>query len=84
VKEQKKSAVGRGVTTAGRQAQALGGSDFVRGVITELRRVTWPTRDEWVSATVLTIALVIGIGLFTYALDQLFGWLFTLIRLPNQ
>jgi preprotein translocase subunit SecE len=83
VKEQKKGAVARGASTASRQAQALGGSDFVRGVIAELRRVTWPTRDEWVSATVLTIALVIGIGLFTFALDQLFGWLFNLIRLPS-
>ena len=56
------------------------GQDFVRGVIAELRRVTWPTREEWVSATILTIALVVGIGLFTFALDQLFGWLFSLIH----
>jgi preprotein translocase SecE subunit len=84
VKEQKKGGVTRGPTAASRQAQALGGHDFVRGVIAELRRVTWPTRDEWVSATVLTIALVIGIGLFTYALDQLFGFLFNLVRLPSQ
>jgi len=65
VNEQKKSAVARGQS-----------ADFVSGVITELRRVTWPTRDEWVSATILTIALVVGIGLFTYALDQFFGWAF--------
>jgi preprotein translocase SecE subunit len=83
VKEQKKGAVTRGAATANRQAQALGGQDFVRGVITELRRVTWPTRDEWVSATVLTVALVVGIGLFTFALDQLFGWLFSVIKLPS-
>ncbi|HEY8314789.1 MAG TPA: preprotein translocase subunit SecE, partial [Candidatus Baltobacteraceae bacterium] len=31
--------------------------EFVRGVVLELRRVTWPTRDEWVSATVLTVLL---------------------------
>ena len=68
--EQKKT-VSRGSAPAG---QAAGG-DFVRGVITELRRVTWPTRDEWVSATVLTIALVVGIGLFTWALDNGLGWL---------
>ena len=63
-----------------KSAQAVGGGNFVRGVIAEMRRVTWPTRDEWVSATVLTIALVVGIGLFTFALDQFFGWLFTLIH----
>lgn len=78
--QQKKSAMGRSVATANRRAAALGGGDFFRGVIAELRRVTWPTRDEWVSATVLTIALVVGIGLFTWALDQGFGYIFTWIR----
>ena len=76
--EQKKS-IGRGTAAAGQPA----GGDFVRGVITELRRVTWPTRDEWVSATVLTIGLVVGIGLFTWALDWLFCQLFQLIHPVN-
>ena len=77
--EQKKT-VSRGATTAaGQPAQG----DFVRGVVTELRRVTWPTRDEWVSATVLTIALVVGIGLFTWALDWVFGQLFQFIHPVN-
>lgn len=61
-------------------AQRIAGQDFVRGVIAELRRVTWPTREEWISATVLTIFLVVGIGLFTFVLDQLFGLLFNLIH----
>ena len=76
--EQKKTVRGS-APAAGQPA----GGDFVRGVMTELRRVTWPTRDEWVSATVLTIALVVGIGLFTWGLDQLFTWLFTLIHPVN-
>jgi preprotein translocase subunit SecE len=61
-------------------AQAIAGGDFVRGVIAELRRVTWPTREEWVSATILTIVLVVGIGVFTFVLDQFFGWLLNLIH----
>ena len=69
--EQKKSAVN------------AGGQEFVRGVITELRRVTWPTQEEWVTATLLTIGLVVGIGLFIYAVDQLFGWLFSIIHPGN-
>jgi preprotein translocase SecE subunit len=79
VNEQKKS-IGRGTAPAAGQPAS---GDFVRGVITELRRVTWPTRDEWVSATVLTIGLVVGIGLFTWALDWLFGQLFQLIHPVN-
>jgi preprotein translocase subunit SecE len=63
-----------------RTAQQMAGGDFVRGVIAELRRVTWPTREEWISATILTVALVVGIGLFTFIVDQLFGWIFNLIH----
>ena len=63
-----------------RTAQSIAGGDFVRGVIAELRRVTWPTREEWISATILTICLVIGIGLFVFLVNQLFGWLFSLIH----
>ena len=71
--EQKKGPVTR---TAGVSVDA-------RGIITELRRVTWPTRDEWVAATVLTVGLVVVIGLFTFGLDQLFGWVFDQIHLFN-
>ncbi len=78
--EQKKSAMGRSVATANRRAAALGGADFFRGVIAELKRVTWPTREEWISATLLTLALVIGIGLFTWALDQAYGYIFSWIH----
>ncbi|HEV7178638.1 MAG TPA: preprotein translocase subunit SecE [Candidatus Baltobacteraceae bacterium] len=81
--EQKKNAVSRGATTASRQAASMRGGDFVSGVIAELKRVTWPTRDEWVSATILTVLLVVGIGLFTYVADQVFGWLFSQIHLLN-
>jgi preprotein translocase subunit SecE len=63
-----------------KRAQVMAGGDFVRGVIAELRRVTWPTREEWISATVLTIVLVVGIGLYTFVLDQIFGWFFGLLH----
>jgi preprotein translocase SecE subunit len=75
VNEKKQSAA------ATRQQQA--GGDFVRGVFTELRRVTWPTRNEWVSATVLTLALVVGIGFYTWGLDWLFGQLFNFLHVFN-
>jgi preprotein translocase subunit SecE len=61
-------------------ANRTSAQDFVRGVITEMRRVTWPTREEWISATILTIVLVVVIGLFVYLLDQGFGWLINAIH----
>lgn len=78
--DQNKSAVSRGVTAAQRQQAGASANDFVKGVFTELKRVTWPTREEWMSATLLTIILVVAIGLFTFGADKLFGLLFEAIH----
>ncbi|HEY4439520.1 MAG TPA: preprotein translocase subunit SecE [Candidatus Elarobacter sp.] len=66
----------RSTTPAQRAANAARTQDFVRGVVAEMRRVTWPTRQEWVAATLLTIALVVGVGLFTAGCDYVFGLVF--------
>jgi preprotein translocase SecE subunit len=66
------------VQTPDRAVRQQNAERFIRDLANEMRRVTWPTRPEWVSATVLTIGLVISIGLFTYLCDQLFGYLFGL------
>lgn len=60
-----------------RQAQA---QNFVRGLGSEFKRITWPSRPEWIAATLLTLALVIGVGLYTFGVDQLCTWLFSLVR----
>jgi preprotein translocase SecE subunit len=65
---------------ADRAARTARAEVFVRGLVSEMRRVTWPSRQEWVSATILTIALVALIGLYTYSIDELFGALFGLIH----
>ena len=75
-----KNGSGRPPTTAVRRAGGQSPAEFVRGVVLEMRRVTWPTREEWISATILTILLVVGIGLFTYLVDQLFGLIFSQIH----
>ena len=68
--------------TVARTAGNMNAQEFLRGVWLELKRVTWPTREEWVSATVLTVVLVVAIGLFTFGADQLFGWIFTFVHPP--
>ena len=62
-----------------RAARQQNAERFIRDLISEMRRVTWPTRQEWVSATILTIGLVVVIGLYTYLFDQFFGWAFGLV-----
>ncbi|GAC1425033.1 MAG: hypothetical protein NVSMB5_19290 [Candidatus Velthaea sp.] len=66
--------------TPDRAARQQGAERFIRDLIAEMRRVTWPTRPEWVSATVLTIGLVVVVGFYTYLADQLFGFLFGLVH----
>ncbi len=68
---------GPGGDRAARQQQA---EQSIRDLISEMRRVTWPSRQEWVAATILTIALVVVIGLYTYLADELFGFIFGLLQ----
>jgi len=75
-----RTAVNRPLVATNRRPRALDAREFVRSVFLELRRVTWPSREEWISATILTIALVIGIGLFTFTVDWLLTQIFNLIH----
>jgi len=69
----------RTAATATRARNARAAQEFFRGLISEMRRVTWPTREEWVAATILTIVLVVGVGVFTYIVDLAFGEIFSLL-----
>jgi preprotein translocase subunit SecE len=65
---------------ADRAERAANAKAFVEGLASEMRRVTWPSRQEWVSATVLTVTLVVVVAIFTYGTDLLFGQLFGLVH----
>lgn len=45
---------------------------FINEVIAELKKVTWPTRDETIKLTVVVIAISILVGAFIGGLDSLF------------
>ncbi|MGH7662673.1 MAG: preprotein translocase subunit SecE [Vulcanimicrobiaceae bacterium] len=71
---------GRPSTTVPRAERAARSREYLQGLVSEMRRVTWPSRQEWVSATVLTVGLVIAVGLFTAGCDWLFAQLFALLH----
>jgi preprotein translocase SecE subunit len=71
--------VGAAPAAGSRAANAARTQAFVTGVISEMKRVTWPSREEWVTATLLTLGLVVIVGLYTAAADHLFGWLVGLV-----
>ena len=43
---------------------------FLRDVRSELRKITWPTRDELKKATVVIIVFVVALGVFIGLLDS--------------
>ena len=69
----------RPAATATRARNTRATQEFFRGIVSEMRRVTWPSREEWVAATILTVVLVVGVGVFTYVVDLAFGWIFSLL-----
>lgn len=48
-------------------------------VISELRKVNWPTRQEATRLTLLVLAISISIGIFLGVIDNLFSRLFALV-----
>ena len=52
---------------------------FVREVMGELRRVTWPTRDETMRLTLMVIAVSAAVGIFLGAIDMGFTRLFSVL-----
>jgi len=43
---------------------------FLRDVRSELRKITWPTRDELKKATIVIIVFVVALGVFIGLLDS--------------
>lgn len=52
---------------------------FVREVISELKKVTWPTREETIKLTVIVIVISVLVGAFIGGLDSLFLKITTLL-----
>ena len=48
----------------------------VRAIASEMKRVTWPSRDEWVSATMLAVGLVVVVAMWTSLMSYIAGKIF--------
>ena len=49
---------------------------FVGEAAAELRRVTWPTRQETIRLSVMVISVAVVVGMFLGAIDLVFSRLF--------
>lgn len=69
-------AVGRGSNEPGRRGFSL---RFVGETIAELRRVTWPSRQETVRLTIMVISVAAAVGLFLGLVDLGFSRLMDVV-----
>jgi len=55
---------------------------FVEDIVSELRKVTWPTREDTVNLTLVVVIVSVIVGLFLGGIDMLFSWIIenTLLR----
>lgn len=44
--------------------------NFVNDVVKEMKKVTWPTRDELKESTTIVIVVCLILALFTYVIDM--------------
>ena len=52
---------------------------FFGEVVGELKRVTWPTRQETMRLTLMVLAVSAAIGVFLGVADRVYGWVFGFI-----
>ena len=57
-------------------SKPAGPKDFVNDTITELKRVVWPTKEERVSGTIVTIGLLLFFAIYIAGLDTLARYVF--------
>jgi preprotein translocase subunit SecE len=49
--------------------------NFLKDVRSELKKVTWPSRTEVYSTTIVVIAATIFFGFYLFLMDIVFSWL---------
>jgi preprotein translocase subunit SecE len=54
--------------------------NFLKDVRSELKKVTWPSRAEVTSTTIVVIAATIFFGFYLFFMDLVFSWLITKIQ----
>ena len=57
---------------------------FIRDIIDELRKVTWPTRRETIRLTIMVIVVCAIVGIFLGAIDYGFAELVSKIFLGGK
>jgi preprotein translocase subunit SecE len=54
--------------------------NFLRDVRAELKKVTWPQKNEVVSTTIVVIAATIFFGFYLFFMDIIFSWVISQVK----
>jgi preprotein translocase subunit SecE len=55
-------------------------SSFLREVRAEMKKVTWPSKNEVYSTTIVVIFATIFFGFYLFFMDVVFSWLITKVK----
>ena len=69
------TAAAGGAKGAARGGGAFWRPRFVTDIISELRKVVWPTREETIYLTIVVVVVTLILGAVLGAIDIAFGWL---------
>jgi preprotein translocase subunit SecE len=54
--------------------------NFLKDTRAELRKVTWPSRAEVTSTTIVVIAATVFFGFYLFFMDVIFSWVISQIK----
>jgi preprotein translocase subunit SecE len=54
--------------------------NFLKDVKSELKKVTWPSKNEVTSTTIVVIAATIFFGFYLFFMDVIFSWVISRIK----
>lgn len=57
--------------------------EFLREVRGELKKVSWPTRDEVIRYSIIVLVALVVFTLFVFGVDYVFEWFFRFITDPT-
>jgi preprotein translocase subunit SecE len=52
---------------------------YVKETITEMKKVTWPSKDELIGSTIVTVFVSVVLAVFIFAVDQALSRLISLV-----
>lgn len=53
--------------------------NFLRGAVDELKKVTWPTKEQTINSTITVLIAVVFCAALIWVVDTIFSMLFRLI-----